>query len=115
MTQIFQKLLRNPPKIPTKPKIPYKIPMSAEEFLETAKRIACDYRVMNPTASPIKSKPITASEFMIREFKAEGQNYSAIVRWCHLDPLVYRVTWDADKMQYRLQVYTKIDQQTFTP
>lgn len=102
-----------PPPPPKKPKVPYEVPLSAEQFLTNAKRMAYDHRVLHPDPIDRVGHPVSVDRFMVLEFKSTAITYSAVIRSSYLDKLMYLVSWDKDRMEYNLQVFSKTDHQTY--
>ena len=89
----------------------YNLPLAAENFMTTAKRIAHDHRKQNPLPC---DKNLTEFKFMVRTFEKTDKGYKAVICSATLDPMVYVVTWDDDVLSYSLDVYQKLDHCKFT-
>ena len=101
-----------PPPEPSKSKTtPYDIPLSAEQFIATAKKIAFDHRVKHP--EPL-DKDMSPDKFMFLNGDRTPAGYQVMLRSSVLgDNTVYRVAWNGDGCAYTLDVYRKDDHLEF--
>lgn len=84
----------------------YAVPLTAEEFLSTAKKIACEHRLKHP--EPL-DKDLTIKKFMLLDYRRTPVGYRAKIRSATLDSLIYIVVWSGEAGSYNLEVYRKID------
>ncbi len=91
--------------------VPYDIPLSAEQFIATAKKIAFDHRVKHP--EPL-DKDMSPDKFMFLNGDRTPAGYKVMLRSSILgDKTVYLVAWNGDDCAYTLDVYRKDDHQEF--